>query len=227
MKLFEKSSIGKMNLKNRIIMGPMGTSAEGDGGYSRRIIRYYEERAKGGTGMIITGMNQATDKYEDYYCNLLSTHHHVSRLGELADALHRYECKLCVQIGPGLGRMATLIPGKPVYSASATPLYWRPDVTCTPYSVDQIKDLVKSVSYAANLAKRAGADAVELHAYGGYLLDQFQCSLWNKRDDEYGGDLRGRMKIVLDIIANIRRICGPDFPLIVKFTPMHCIPGGR
>ncbi|WP_212505708.1 FAD-dependent oxidoreductase [Anaerotalea alkaliphila] len=83
------------------------------------------------------------------------------------------------------------------------------------------------MGFSACLAKNGGADAVELHAYGGYLIDQFQSALWNKRTDEYGGDLQGRMRFTLELVAEIQKTCGKDFPLLVKFTPHHGIPGGR
>jgi 2-enoate reductase len=227
MRMFEKMNIGTMTVKNRIVMAPMGTLSDGDGGFSERIIRYYVERAKGGVGMIITGFNQCTDKYEDYYCSLLDSHHHVGRLGILVEQVHRYGAKLCVQIGPGMGRLATVNRYTTAYSASETSSYWRPDVKCKSFNINDIKFIINKVGYSANLAKRAGADAVEIHAYGGYLLDQFMSKLWNHRTDEYGGDLQGRMKFLLEIIQTVRKFCGKDFPIIVKFTAQHNIPGGR
>jgi 2-enoate reductase len=100
---------------------------------------------------------------------------------------------------------------------------------CTPFTVEEIHELVASVGYTAGLAKTAGADAVELHAYGGYLIDQFQSEMWNFRTDEYGGDFKRRMRFTMELIAEIQKNCGKDFPLIVKFTPDHCseTPGSR
>ena len=80
-----RGHIGKMELKNRIIMAPMGTTADGDGGYSARTIRYFTERAKGGTGLIITGRNASVLEFEGYSCSALSNYHHVNRLAALAD----------------------------------------------------------------------------------------------------------------------------------------------
>lgn len=227
MKLFERSSIGKMQLKNRIYMCPMGNKTDTDGGVDERNIEYYLERARGGIGLLITGANICTTKYEARPCNLLESFHQVDRLGLLADKLHHEDCKLCVQITPGLGRMTFTDPFTPPYAPSAVPAFYFPDLICTPFTVEQIKDLVFKMGFTASLAQRAGADSVELHAYGGYLLDQFQSSLWNKRTDEYGGSLENRMRFTLEIIAEIKRVCGADFPIIVKFTPEHGVPGGR
>lgn len=79
----------------------------------------------------------------------------------------------------------------------------------------------------AAIAKHAEVDAIELHGYGGYLMDQFQSELWNKRTDEYGGSLENRMRFSIECIKAIREAVGPDFPILFKFTPYHGVPGGR
>lgn len=225
--LFQKGTIGELNLKNRIIMAPMGVKSEPDGGVSPREIRYYEERAMGGCGMIITGRFATTEKYEMRSHHLLTDYHHVGRLGLLAEKVHHYGTKLCVQIGPGLGRIVHQDPFTPPYSASAVSSFWYPELMCRPYEIEDIQYLAWSVGYAASLARTAGADAVELHAYGDYLLDQFMTPLYNKRTDQYGGSLANRMRFSMECIDEIQKQCGENFPVIVKYTPYHGIPGGR
>lgn len=227
MKLFEPVQIGKMTVKNRIVMAPMGTQNDGDGGYSTRTARYFEERAKGGTGLIITGRNASTTLFEDYSTTLLDRAQHVPRLNLMIEKCHLYGAKVCVQIGPGLGRIQWTNPFDPPYSASAIPAFWFPELTCKELSVEDIHQLTDKVGYSALLAKKADADAVELHAYGSYLADQFLTPLWNKRTDEYGGSLENRTRFLIENIEAIKRYCGKDFPVIVKFTPVHCLPGGR
>ena len=226
MQLFERAAIGNLQLSNRIIMAPMGTKSEPDGGFSARTIRYYEERARHGVGMIITGRCATQDKYEMRSHHLLTNYHHINRLALLAEKVHIHGTALCVQIGPGLGRIVHQDPCTPPYSASAVPSFWYPHLTCRPLTESDIGFLAQSVGNAAALARQAGADAVELHAYGGYLLDQFHCALWNHRQDAYGGGLAGRMKFTLECIAAIQSRCGRDFPLIVKYSAEHQIPGG-
>lgn len=227
MKLLEKGYIGKLELKNRVYMAPMGTVTESDGSFSDRAIRYLEERAKGGIGLIITGANQVTLKYEARACNVLESRRSFEQLNFLARRIHYNASKLCVQLTPGLGRMQFTTGDIRPYSASEVDSFWFPDVKCREYTVEQIQDLVKKMGEAAVMAKAAGADAVELHGYGGYLMDQFQSTLWNKRTDEYGGDLKGRMKFSLECIAEIKKLCGDDFPILYKFTPYHGVEGGR
>ena len=225
--LFTPIKIGNFTVPNRIAMAPMGTTSDGDGGYSARTIRYFEERAKGGTGLIITGMNAACTKFEKYTCSRLDDFHHVNRLTVLCERVHQYGAKLCVQLGPGGGRQAIADPFTPPHSSSAIPAFWFPNLICIPFTVEEIHYLTDKVGYSAKLAKDAGADAVEIHGYGSYLIDQFMGAKWNKRTDEYGGDLRGRMRFALEIIENIQKYCGKDFPIIMKYTPDHVIEDGR
>lgn len=227
LKLFEKTKIGSMKLKNRIVMGPMGTTGEADGSYCAEGIRYFEERAKGGAGLIITGANVVSTKYEPRPCTELSNFHNVERLNMLIDRCHHYGTKVCVQISPGLGRQQFTDPFTPPYSASDCNAFWFPTLKCKPFAIEEIHDIVEKVGYSAFLAKIAGADAVELHAYGGYLLDQFHSKQWNSRTDEYGGDLKNRMRFTLECIEAMRKNVGPAFPILVKFTPVHRVEGGR
>ncbi|NMA66363.1 MAG: FAD-dependent oxidoreductase [Clostridiaceae bacterium] len=227
MKIFENTKIGNMNLRNRMYMAPMGTSTDPDGSFSDRSIRYYEERAKGGFGLIITGANQVTTKYEAKACNILETPKSIEQLNFLARRVHNQGAKLCVQLTPGLGRMQFTTGDVRPYSCSEVDSFWFPEIKCKEFTVDDIKFLVQKMAEGAALAKHAEVDAVELHGYGGYLMDQFQSELWNKRTDEYGGSLENRMRFSVECIKAIRQAVGPDFPILFKFTPYHGVPGGR
>ena len=206
--LLQTGNIGKMELRNRVFMAPMGTATEPDGSFSDRAIRYYEERAKGGTGLIITGANQVTTKYEAKACNLLESGRSFEQLNFLARRIHNNGASL-YPTNSRAWRNAIYNRRCYTLSASETQAFWFPEVTCKSYSAEQIQELVTKMGEGAAKVKAAGGDAVEIHGYGGYLLDQFHSTLWNKRTDEYGGDLKGRMKFTLDIIAEIRKTCGP------------------
>jgi len=229
MKLLTPAKIGNMVVKNRVFMCPMGTTTEADGSYSDRDIRYLAERAKGGVGLIIPGGAQAWTGIEGRLVNAFGTGRFLEQLDALARQIHENGAKLGLQLVPGAGRVD---PGHvwndyAIYSASAVNAYWFPDKICKPIEKDMLKTLVTKMGEAAALAKSHDVDCVEMHFYGGYLTDQFMCSLWNKRTDEYGGNLEGRMRLPLEIIAEIRKTCGKDYPIIVKFTPYHGIEGGR
>lgn len=225
--LFDKTQLGSMSLKNRIFMSPMGTTGEADGAYNIDAINYFEERAKGGAGLIITGANVVSSKYEPRPCTELSDFHHVERLNMLIDRCHHYGAKVCVQLSPGLGRQQFTDPFTPPYSAGAVSSFWFKDLICKPFAKEDIAFLVQRVGYSASLAINAGADAVELHAYGGYLLDQFHSKQWNNRTDEYGGSLENRMRFTLECIEAIKANVPKDFPVLVKFTPVHKVEGFR
>lgn len=225
--LFDKTYIGKMKLKNRVFMSPMGTTGEADGAYNIDAINYFMERAKGGAGLIITGANVVSTKYEPRPCTELSDFHHVERLNMLIDRCHHYGAKVCVQLSPGLGRQQFTDPFTPPYSAGSVGSFWFPDLICKPFTKEDIQYLVGKVGYSASLAVMAGADAVELHAYGGYLLDQFQSKQWNNRTDEYGGSLENRMRFTLECIEAIKKNIPDTVPLLVKFTPDQRVEGFR
>ncbi|MGI6778906.1 MAG: FAD-dependent oxidoreductase [Acetivibrionales bacterium] len=227
--LFEKVKIGNLELKNRVVMDPMGFShTDADGAYSDRQIDYYEERAKGGFGLIYPTATMVTTRFEPAPMpNVLETYIQGTRLGILCDKLHQYRAKVCVQLSLGLGRVSFIDPFTAPKSASEVPSFFFPDLICTPYTKEEIKFLISKFGYAARLAKNAGADAIEIHAYGGYLIDQFLTPLWNKRTDEYGGSLENRLRILYELRDAVWESCGKDFPLLVKLTPDHQIEGGR
>lgn len=145
----------------------------------------------------------------------------------LIDRCHHYGAKVCVQLSPGLGRQQFTDPFTPPYSAGSVPSFWFPNLICKPFLKEDIKFLVDKVGYSASLAVDAGADAVELYAYGGYLLDQFHSIQWNNRTDEYGGSLENRMRFTLECIEAIQKNVPKDFPIIVKFTPHQRVEGFR
>lgn len=225
--LFDRTSIGSMKLRNRIFMSPMGTGTDPDGGFSEQSREYYEARAKGGFGLIILGATTCTTKYEPKPCNVLDSQPMVERLQRVVESCHNYGAKVCLQISAGIGRMAFSDPSNPPYAASAVPGTYFPDVLCRPLSIEQIEDIEDSFANTAMWAKAAGCDAVMVQGYGGYLIDQFMCELWNKRDDKYGGSLENRMRFPLNLIRKVKEKCGDDFPILFKFTLTHHIEGGR
>ncbi len=211
MKLFNDGKIGTLSLKNRIVMAPMGIDyIDEDYGFSEKAIDYYVARAKGGTGLIITGATLVSKEFEKpQSAFLLDSEDKVERVKKLADRIHSYNSKLSLQLSLGVGKIGYVGENNP------------------PYSISEIDRLLDSFEKAAALAKSAGVDAIEIHGYGGYLIDQFHSSLWNSRTDEYGSSFEGRMKIGIEIIKRIKKACGEDYPIIYKFTPTHLINGGR
>lgn len=229
--LFEKNLIGNVEIKNRLGMGPMGFAhTDSDGAYSDRQIEYYAERAKGGYGLIYPTATKVCAVFEPSPMpNILLNSHHAVKLAILCSKVHQYGGKVCSQLSIGLGRVGPLShssASKPK-SSSAIPHFWVPGVICEPYTTEEIKFLIGEFGKSARLAMDAGADMMEIHAYGGYLIDQFISEQWNTRTDEYGGSLENRLRIVFELRDAARAACGKDFPIIIKFTPDHGYKGGR
>jgi 2-enoate reductase len=152
----------------------------------------------------------------------------MGRLYELCNAMHHYGAKLVLQLTAGFGRV-NYLEGNPIppISASVLPCFYNPAISTRALTVEEIAQIVKSFATAAGMAKMAGVDGIEIQGYGGYLIDQFQTALWNKRTDAYGGDLNGRLRFTMELIGATRYAVGSDCPIIYKFTPDHYIPGGR
>ncbi len=231
MKLFERGNIGTMALKNRIVMCPMGTGrlADLDGGFSQRIKDYFAARAAGGVGLIISGGTTVTTAIEPGLAQLATTRidgvAHLSRLSEFCDAIHHHGAKIAIQLSAGVGRVSSE-NGRSV-SASAVPCLRDPSIMTRELTTDEIKTIIEAYGRSARIASEAGADAIEIHGYGGYLTDQFMTSLWNKRTDAYGGQLEGRLRFPLELIEAVQGATGGTVPIIFKFTVEHYLPGGR
>ena len=218
MKLFDEIKIGTMTLKNRVVLAPMGTTTDHTNGFDMRDVNFYGERARGGAGLILTGAVVSSEEFEPAPCQKLTNIKDVYMLHMVAERVHCYGAKFGIQLSPGIGRMNWIDPNTPPYSASPCPNYYKPDLICREMPTDGVKRLVKSMGVAAKFAKDAGVDIIEIHAYGGYLIDQFNSAKWNHRTDEYGGTLENRMRFMMEICQEVRSACGKDYPIAVKMT---------
>ncbi|MCK4721983.1 MAG: NADH:flavin oxidoreductase, partial [Dehalococcoidia bacterium] len=216
-RLFEPGSIGTMELGSRIIMAPMGTLfANEDGSVSERLCRYYEERAKGGVALIIVEVTAVARGgkahprelgiYEDEF---------IPGLGRLVDSVHQYGVSIAIQLHhTGRQTTAEAAGGQPVApSAIPCPLL---KVMPRELTTEEIEHLAAAYGEGARRAKEAGFDAVEIHGAHGYLICQFLSAYSNKRTDKYGGNLEGRMRFALDIVARAKDNVGADFPMLFR-----------
>jgi len=228
-KLFERGRIGGLELKNRVVMPAMGCSlAEADGTAGEQIIRYYQARARGGVGLIITEITRIDDVTGvGTPCQLSVTDlKFIPGLVRLAEAVHAYDTKIFVQLHhPGNQTPARLLHGRQPVSAS--------DVVCRTVgdppralATEEVEQLVRQFVAGAVTAQKAGIDGVEIHAAHGYLVNQFLSPHTNKRTDKYGGDLMGRMRFVTEIIKGIQAYCGPKFPISVRMNGDDFIEDG-
>jgi len=220
-KLFEKGKIGKLEIKNRLVMTAMENGlASLDGTPTDELIAYYEARAKGGAGMIITAITRINDVHGcGSLCQLSVTKdRHIEPLAKMAQAVQKHGTKLIVQLQhPGREGMAKLNEGGMVVAPSAIECKLSRQPTRA-LELAEVKELVQQFIDGAVRVKKAGCDGVEIHAAHGYLINQFLSPYTNKRDDEYGGSFENRMRFVTEIITGIREKCGPDFPIFVRLT---------
>ena len=229
-KLFTPMKIGKMEVKNRIAMSPMGTnSAFVNGRKSDDEIDYFIERAKGGAGMIVMGCQPLNEKIAqgsmEGYMDSFTV---LPALTSVCDGVHKYGAKIICQLTPGTGRNAfpdTL--GNPPISASAIPSVFNPDLMCHALTKEEIAEIMDNFRFAAGVAMDAGYDGIEIHAHAGYLIDQFLSPVWNKRDDEYGGSPEKNARFAKDIYHAIRDTVGPDVPILFRISLDHRFEGGR
>ena len=214
-------------------MGPLGL-ADGDGGFNQRGIDYYTERAKGGAGLIVTGVTFVDNKVEEHgmpNCPSPTWNpvHFVRTGREMTERIHAYGAKIFLQMSGGFGRVTipTNLGEYPPVAPSPLPHRWL-DKTCREMTRDEIRHIVKQFGEGAYNAKRAGFDGVQIHAvHEGYLIDQFAIALFNRRTDEYGGSLENRLRFAKEIVEEIKQRCGTDFPVALRYSPKSFIKDFR
>lgn len=235
-KLFTPIKIGSVTIKNRFAMAPMGPLGLGDaqGGWNERGKEYYTRRAKGGTGLIITGVTFVDNEIEEHSMpNCPSPTYNpvqfIRTSREMTERIHAYGAKIFLQMSGGFGRVTipTNLGEFPPVAPSPIQHRWL-DKTCRELTVAEIKTIVKAFGDGAYNAKRAGFDGCQIHAvHEGYLIDQFAISLFNHRRDEYGGSLENRLRFAKEIVEEIKKRCGNDFPVTLRYSPKSFIKGLR
>ena len=229
--LWEPIEINGVLIKNRISMSPMGTFAyDQEGTDSEQGLRYFEERAKGGIGLLHTGSAYINTRLAQGSPSIhVDDIHCIPKATVLVERAHRWGAKFFLQLSPGTGRNSKLDLGnpEPPVSASAVPAHFNHDVLCRAMTRDEIKSAMEDFKVAAEFARRSGFDGIQIHAHAGYLIDQFLSEVWNKRTDEYGGSFENRCRFALEAVDSIRRVVGPKFPITFRISLDHRFPGGR
>ena len=220
-KLFSAKKIGSMEVPNRIVMTAMGNHiANEDGTVSEADIAFYGARAKGGVGLVITEcacVDFATGKGNLRQISV-DDDKYIPGLKRLADEVHKYGSCIAVQIyHPGRQGIAEMNGVESMKSASQTECQCVHQPTHE-MTTDEIKEMAGFFISGAKRLKEAGVDAVELHGAHGYLIGQFLSPYTNLRTDEYGGNFENRMRFLDEIIDGIRKECGEDYPIIVRYS---------
>lgn len=227
--IFEPFTIKHMTVKNRIVMTPMGTNyGEQNGEMSFLHINYYEQRAKGGTGLLIVE-NASVDSPQGSNGTTqlrIDQDNYIPRLFKLCETVHKHGSCIAIQINhAGASAQSARINMQPV-SASDIPSKAGGEIP-RPLEKDEIMHIVKKYGEAAKRAQIAGFDAVEIHAGHSYLISQFLSPLTNKRTDEFGGSLENRARLAKLVIEEVRRQVGPFFPIFVRISADEFMKGGN
>ncbi len=231
--LFEPITIGKLTIKNRFSMAPLGMVSMSDpyGGFTQKAQDYYVERARGGTGLIITGVTNVN--YNEVHpfampCASYNPVWFMKTTAPMNERIHAYDSRIFLQLTGGFGRVAMPLVMKDAIAPSPQENRWDPSIKHREMTREEIQELIKSFITCAVVAKQSKFDGVEIHAvHEGYLLDQFAIALYNKRTDEYGGDLRGRLKVATDIVKGIKAACGNDFTVSLRYSLKSFVKGIR
>ena len=213
--LKEPVKVAGTELPNRFMVAPMtmGCFWDDNGCFNEQTVRYFTERAKGGFGTIVTGAI-CTDGKVDPYSALGPIPAQVGQpwidaARKLTDSIHAEGSKIIAQLSLGLGRN---YPGLP--SPSENTVWGTTDQVSPVLTTEQIKLKIEQLIENAKIVKEAGFDGIEIHAmHWGYLLDQMEMAFFNRRDDEYGGDLRHRLNAAKEIVEGIHEVCGKDYPV--------------
>ncbi|UWG96675.1 FAD-dependent oxidoreductase [Dehalobacter sp. DCM] len=219
--LFATGKIGTLDLKNRIVMTPMGNALSNtDGTVSEELIAFYAARAKGGVGLIFTEVARINDEngVANRHQMSAASDKHIPGLKKLAAAVHENGGKIIVQINhPGRQGITALNGNKPMLAPSDVPCRMVQQDT-HPMTISEVEAVIRDFVAAAWRIQQAGIDGVELHGAHGYLINQFLSPYTNKRTDQYGGNLENRMRFLEEIVLGVRAKCGKDFPLIVRLS---------
>ncbi|MCI8682236.1 MAG: FAD-dependent oxidoreductase [Lachnospiraceae bacterium] len=225
--LFSPIKIGNTTVKNRIFMPPLSTNLADKGYVTDALIEHYSNRAKGGVGLIITEVTTVEPVYT-YLPGDMSIYDdsYIPGWKKLVDAVHQYDTKILSQLfHPAY--MAFPIPGTPQLIAPSNVGPYYAKSAPRPVTVEELHTIVWQFGEAARRFQQAGGDGVEIqaaHAHG--LLGGFLTPLYNKRTDEYGGDINGRLRLTLEVIEAIRTQCGEDFIIDVRISGDEYSDGG-
>ena len=242
--LFTPWKIGNVEIKNRIVMCPMGgTSLFGwfeltGCHFDKEAAKLFLERANNNVGLIIPGIAPLRDTFFGKW--LWQNEKMFVELKDFMDEIHKTGAKLFVQLTAGMGRswaITELIAPlhknkftralvKPIIdtshelaSPSPQPSRWAHDIECPEMTTHHIHEIIEAFAKTAKLCKAAGVDGVEVHAvHEGYLLDQFAIEFFNKRTDEYGGSFENRYRFATEVVKAIKEACGSDYPVSLRYS---------
>ena len=219
----------KLQLNNRLVFPPMATAkSDADGSVNQEILDYYDEKSRGGyISLIIIEHSFITPEGRANNSQLsVVDDNKIEGLKKLAKVIHNNGSKAIVQINHAGSLTTKEKTGFDIVGPSSI-INPRGKELPKELSKEEIKEIIQSFKLAAKRVKESGFDGVEIHSAHGYLLNQFYSPLTNKRNDEYGGDILGRIKIHLEIIKAVKEEVGGDFPVLLRLGACDYADGGN
>ena len=242
--LFTPWKIGNVEIKNRIVLCPMGGTSlfgwmEHTGNhFDKEAAKFFIEKANNNVGLIIPGIAPIRSTFMGQW--LYQNKKMFVELKDFMNEIHKTGAKLFIQITAGMGRSwavptpLVMLHNMPVVrdiikpiinipyqsaSPSELPSRWSDKMTCREITVKEIEEIVDAFAKTAKLCQDAGVDGIEVHAvHEGYLLDQFTLKYTNRRTDKYGGSFENRYRFATDIVKAIKATCGNDFPVSLRYS---------
>lgn len=228
-RLFEPGYIGKMRVKNRIIMAPCERNyANPDGSINQRYVDYLTERAKGGVGLILIESMYVDPVGRNHFRQLgLHDDSVIPGLKRLTAEVHRYGCKIGAELQHGGRQSSSFVTGfQPVAPSSVPCKTLAAGDVPRELTVEEIHEIIERFGQAARRAQEAGFDLVEVHGAHGYLVGQFLSPFSNKREDDYGGSPEKRMRFPLEVVRRVKKEVGDMIPVAYRISAEEHIEGG-
>ena len=224
--VFEPTLINGMSLTNRFVRSATWEGmATTDGACTSRLTNMMVKLVEGGVGLIITGHSYVSREGQADPLQMgIHEDDTLPELSQMAEAVHRCGGKICIQLAHAGAQAAVKLSGLDAIGPSV--VHENGKAICLEMSKEDIEHVVGAFGEAAARAKRAGFDAVEIHAAHGYLLSQFLSPMVNQRKDEYGGALANRGRMVLEVLHSVRRAVGPNYPVLIKLNSEDFVVGG-
>ncbi len=221
-------NIHTLTVRNRFVLPGMVTDMAVDGGYvTERLLSYYEERAKGGVGLVIVEATSIDVSGKTFLHGLdISDDRFIPGLRLLAERVHSHGAAVAIQLQHGGGRAHPEYSHMPRRVMGVIPGVFEPDNAIT-LDEAEFARLADAWAKAALRAKAAGFDAVEIHGASGYLLEQAVSAFTNRRADGYGGSLAKRLRFPAEVVRAVRAAVGGDFPILYRHTSVEDVPTGN
>ena len=225
-RLLSPFTVGKLRIKNRIVMLPHGVEFAVDNLPSERHAYYYAERARGGVGLIVMeacGVHPTSKRRENV--TIPYDRRGIPGFQRIADMVHEHDTKMLVQLVHCGRQINTVYSKLPLWAPSAIPC---PRLREIPHAMDadEIKEVQRGFIQSATVVREGGMDGVEIHAGHGYLIQQFLSPWSNVRTDDYGGSLENRMRFLNEIVDGVRKEVGADFVVGIRISADELVPGG-